>query len=65
MQTINHVNVEQYYDLHKEFLGEFDLGNHPEKIYNMDEYCNFIGSSSTEISSTKRGDMRPLEGRIR
>ena len=37
MQAINRENDEQYYDLLKEVLDEFDLENHPEQIYNMDE----------------------------
>ena len=37
MQAINCENVEQYYDLLKEVLDEFDLENHSEQIYNMDE----------------------------
>ena len=28
---------EQYYDLLKDVLDEFDLEHHPEQIYNMDE----------------------------
>ena len=34
---INRENIEQYFDLLKEVLDEFDLQNPPEQIYNMDE----------------------------
>ena len=37
MQAINRENVEQYHNLLKDVLDEFDLENHPEQIYNMDE----------------------------
>ena len=53
MQTINHVNVEQYYDLHKEVLGEFDLGNHPEKIYNMDESAISLDPHPSKLAARK------------
>ena len=36
MQAINRENVEQYHNLLKDVLDEFDLENHPEQIYNMD-----------------------------
>lgn len=53
MRTINHVNVEQYYDLHKEVLGEFDLGNHPEKIYNMDESAISLNPHPPKLAAQK------------
>ena len=37
MQAINRENVEQYHNLLKDVLDEFDLENHPEQIYNIDE----------------------------
>ena len=37
MDATSSENIEAYFDLLSDMFDEFDFGNHPESIYNMDE----------------------------
>ena len=37
MDATNHENMQKYFDQLEEVYDELDFGNHPERIYNMDE----------------------------